>query len=231
MSFPTARGYTANEGDIAMENRNIEELLSQALETEKGGVLVYEAALGAARNAQLKEEWQRYLAQTRRHVEIVTSVISGFGLDPEKPTPGAGIVKLKGEALVASIKKAQEGGDPAAAEIVAAEAVVDAETKDHQNWELLAELSKKLTGDHKEILLDAIKEVEVQEDRHLYHTQGWARELWLLALGLPAVLPPPEEVKDVDTEIGAARAKQQRGRMLRSSGGRRRPHGGSKTTA
>ena len=30
------------------------------------------------------------------------------------------------------------------------------------------------------------------------------------ALGLPAVLPPPEEEKDVKTAIGAARAKQAR---------------------
>jgi len=214
-----------------MENKNIAELLSQALETEKGGVLVYEAAIGAAQNPELKEEWQKYLQQTQRHVEIMQGVISAFGLDAEAMTPGAEIVKLKGEALVESIKKAQEGGDPAAAELVAAEAVVDAETKDHQNWELMSELLKSLSGEKKEALAAAVKEVEEQEDKHLYHTQGWARELWLQCLGLPAVLPPPEEVKDVDTEIGAARAKQGRGRMLRHGGGRRRSRGGSKTTA
>jgi hypothetical protein len=55
--------------------------------------------------------------------------------------------------------------------------------------------------------------VEKDEDHHLYHTKGWARELWIEALGMRAVLPPPEEVKDVETAIGAARAEQQRGRM------------------
>ena len=34
------------------------------------------------------------------------------------------------------------------------------------------------------------------------------------ALGLPAVLPPPEEVKNVETAIGASRAEQQRESML-----------------
>ena len=34
-------------------------------------------------------------------------------------------------------------------------------------------------------------------------------ELWLDSLGLTAVLPPPEEQKDVKTAMGAARAKQQ----------------------
>ena len=40
--------------------------------------------------------------------------------------------------------------------------------------------------------------------------QGWCRELAIEALGLPAVLPPPEEVKNVETAIGASRAEQQR---------------------
>ena len=52
--------------------------------------------------------------------------------------------------------------------------------------------------------------MEEEEDEHLYHTMGWARELWLEFLGLPAVLPPPEEEKHVKTAIGAERAKQSR---------------------
>jgi hypothetical protein len=56
--------------------------------------------------------------------------------------------------------------------------------------------------------------VATDEDHHLYHTQGWSRELWIQSLGLPAVLPPPEEVKQVETAIGASRAEQARGKML-----------------
>jgi hypothetical protein len=42
-----------------------------------------------------------------------------------------------------------------------------------------------------ESLLGALGEVEdVEEDRHLYHTQGWRRPLWMQNLGLDAVLPP-----------------------------------------
>ena len=50
--------------------------------------------------------------------------------------------------------------------------------------------------------------VEDQEDEHLYHTKGWCRELWIEALGMKAVLPPPEEVHHVKTAIGAAKAEQ-----------------------
>ena len=42
---------------------------------------------------------------------------------------------------------------------------------------------------------EAFGEVEEQEDEHLYPSTGWGRELWIASLGLPAVLPPPEEEK------------------------------------
>jgi len=37
------------------------ELLYQALETEKGGIQVYETAIQCAVNKELKEEWEKYL--------------------------------------------------------------------------------------------------------------------------------------------------------------------------
>ncbi len=90
---------------------------------------------------------------------------------------------------------------------MAAECVVLAETKDHLNWELIGELAKKAKGEQGSALKEAHEEVEDEEDEHLYHTTGWTRELWIEALGMPAVLPPPEEEKHVKTAIGAARAK------------------------
>ncbi len=42
---------------------------------------------------------------------------------------------------------------------------------------------------------------------------GWARELWIESLGLKAVLPPPEEKKDVKSAIGQSRAEQARNKM------------------
>jgi len=202
-------------------NRNqIEELLYQALETELGGVQVYTTAIRCAENEDLKEEWTKYLAQTQNHVRIVQNVCEQFGLDTGKDTPGRKVVKLKGEALVKAMETALKAGEPGAAQIVAAECVVDAETKDHMNWELIGQVAAKLTGDEKKVLLDAHGQVEDEEDEHLYHTAGWTRELWIKSLGLPAVLPPPEEKKDVKTAIGAARAKQARTEML---GGKHRP--------
>jgi rubrerythrin len=197
-----------------MNRKQIEELLYQALETELGGVQVYATAIRCAQEDELREEWEKYHGQTENHVRIVRGVFEKLGLDPEKETPGRKIVRLKGQTLVRAMEMALEGGEPEAAQLVAAECVVDAETKDHMNWELIGEIAKKATGEEKKALTEAHDEVEDEEDEHLYHTMGWTRELWIESLGLPAVLPPPEEEKDVKTAIGAARAKQARKVML-----------------
>ena len=191
-----------------MKQKQLQELLLQSLEHEKGGVQVYETAVKCAVNGDLKEEWEQYLDQTRTHVETLTGVCEGMGIDPEQETPGRGIVRDLGAALVAAMEKALGAGDPAAAQLVACECVVLAETKDHLDWELIGQCAKKLDGDQAEALKEAYEEVEEQEDEHLYHTKGWCRELWIESLGMNAVLPPPEEKRHVTTAIGAARAEQ-----------------------
>jgi rubrerythrin len=188
----------------------VTELLYQALETEIGGVQVYETAIRCTVNEDLRKEWQGYLEETQNHVRIVGDIFSELDMDPEVETPGRAIVRFKGESLVTAMKMALDSGDMAAAQLVAAECVVDAETKDHANWELIGEVAQELKGPRAQVLRDAYEQVEEEEDEHLYHTQGWARELWFESLGLTAVLPPPEEQKKVKTAIGAARAEQSR---------------------
>ena len=189
------------------------ELVYEALATERGGVQLYEAALEVVRDTKLKREWEKYLKQTRRHVEIVEELCDAFDLDTDAETPGSRIVSSIGEALVSAIRSAADGPDPAAAEIVAGECVTLAETKDHLNWKLLAECVRGLSGERKRAVDRAVSEVEEEEDEHLYHTQGWTRELWLQSLGMRAVVPPPEEQKDVRSAIGAARAEKARKHM------------------
>jgi rubrerythrin len=197
-----------------MEREQLTELLYQSLETELGGVQVYTTAVECALNEDLKEEWEKYLKQTQNHVEIMEQLLTDLGLDPGAETPGRQVVRHIGESLVTAMEMAMKGGNPAAAQLVAAECVVHAETKDHMNWELLGEAAKELKGNEAELIAEAVSEVEEEEDEHLYHSMGWTRELWIESLGMPAVLPPPEEEKDVKTAIGAARAKHARGSML-----------------
>jgi rubrerythrin len=197
-----------------VKNEEVHELLYQALETELGGVQVYQTALRCVVNKDLKKEWEEYLEQTENHVRIVKNVFTRLGLDPEAEPPGRLVVRHIGESLVKAMEMALDAGKPEAAQLVAAECVVLAETKDHLNWELIGELAKKAKGEQGSALKEAYKEVEEEEDEHLYHTAGWSRELWIETLGMPAVLPPPEEEKEVKTAIGAARAKLARKDML-----------------
>ncbi len=193
-----------------LSTNHVTELLYQALETEKGGVQIYTTALRCAQNEDLKKEWTKYLEQTKEHVQVVSDILTGMDLDTEVETPGRRVVRHIGDSLVKAMEMALRGPDLAAAQIVAAECVTLAETKDHLNWELIGEIVKNSTGAEAGILKEAYERVEQEEDEHLYHTSGWTRELWIEALGMPAVLPPPEEEQDVDTAIEAAEAKKSR---------------------
>jgi ferritin-like metal-binding protein YciE len=196
-----------------MNNKQIEELLYQALETEMGGQQVYENAVKCAKNPELREEWKKYLEETKHHEEVVRGVFSAIGLDAEAETPGRSVVRQHADTLISMMQSTLKT-KPDAAQIVAAECIVAAEMKDHQNWELLGRVGEALKDKKGQAIRDAVGEVEDQEDEHLYHTRGWARELWIESLGMPAVIPPPEEEKSVTTMIGAARAEQSREKML-----------------
>ncbi len=192
----------------------VNELLYQALETERGGIKIYSTALKAAVNPDLKKEWGEYLDETRTHEKVLTGVFEELGLDTETQTPGRAVVAHLGASLVKAIEMALAAGDRDAAQLVAGECVVLAETKDHQNWELIGHVAEHASGEAAKVLRKAHEAVEKDEDHHLYHTKGWTRELWIESLGFPAVLPPPEEVKNVETAIGASRAEQARAEML-----------------
>jgi len=191
-----------------MERKQLEELILQSLEHELGGVQVYQTALSCVLNDDLKQEWQTYLSETRSHVEKLSALCGTLGIDAEQDTPGRQVVRHLGRALVEAMRLAQANGEPAAAELVACECVVLAETKDHLDWQLLGKCAERADGEGALALKQAYDEIEDQEDEHLYHTKGWCRELWLQSLGIPAVLPPPEERRKVKTAIGAAKAEQ-----------------------
>ena len=194
--------------------KQLHELLYQSLETERGGIEIYETALACARNPDLQDEWEGYLEETRNHERLLLTVFDELGLDPEADSPGRQVVAHLGDSLVTAMEMAKQRGTAEAAQLVAAECVVLAETKDLQNWELIGHLAEHGKGEETGALKTAVEAVGEEEEHHLYHTRGFARELWIESLGLPAVLPPPEEVKTVETAIGAARAENKRDEML-----------------
>lgn len=196
------------------DRKALEELLLQGLQTELGGIEVYTAAIDCAVNLDLREQWKKYLDETLTHRDVLMNVFSELGLDSKKVTPGREVVAHLGLSLLQAIKLAQANDTPAGAQIVAAECVVLAVTKYQQNWELIGHLVKTADGGAIKVLKEARDAIEKDEPHRLHHTKDWARELWIESLGLPAGLPPPEEVKKVDTAIRSARAEQARAETL-----------------
>ncbi len=213
------RRPATRKAEVQVNDMQVEELVLQALETELGGVQVYETALRCAMNDELRAEWQKYHKQTQHHVEVVERLCQDLGIDTEKETRGRAIVRGIGESLVQAMQEALQKGPGDAAQLVAAECVALAETKDHLNWSLIGELCEGLpSGDERvQAFEEAFDEVEDEEDEHLYHTLGWCRELWIDGLGLPAALPPPEEERDVKSMAQAAKAKGARKQYAKKS--------------
>jgi len=193
-----------------MIEAQLKEHLLQSLVHERGGVLIYRTALECTVNQDLRKEWEKYLGQTQNHVVVLSQLCQSLGWDPGEMTPNCKIVQHNGIALVTAMKMALAEGDLDSAQLVACDSVLLAETKDHANWEIICECAKAAAAPAADALQSACKQVEDEEDEHLYHTQGWARELRLKALGLNAVIPPPEEERDVKSATEAEEAKKSR---------------------
>lgn len=128
---------------------NLEAQLYQALETEQGGIKVYETAITCAVNDGLRTEWTQQLFETRHHEQVLLEVFKAFGLDPNAHPPSRNLVSGIGEALVASMQKAQATVTAEQAEIVAWEAVVLADCRPQQFADLapISRTQVQATGD------------------------------------------------------------------------------------
>ena len=183
-----------------MNTQKLELLVLEALQTETGGVRVYDKALECVDNSGLRAEWRKYRDQTERHREVLLEACAKLGIDPNRRAPSCDIVRATADSLVGNMDVALQSGDRALAQIVAAEAILQAKQKDHLNWQLIELAAKEAEGRLAKILKDARDEVEDQQDEHLFHSMRWARELWTESLGIKCVLSRPEEKADGDPE-------------------------------
>ena len=86
----------------AIDQLQVNELIIQALETERGGIQIYTAAIAVAVNDDVREEWKKYLAETKTHEQLLLTVCKTLDLDPEVTTPGRQVVAHIGASLVGS---------------------------------------------------------------------------------------------------------------------------------
>jgi rubrerythrin len=163
--------------------------LSEFLMVEQCGWQLYRVVQSRAQDAELRERYAEFGAETDRHRTILIELITQLGGDPDYISPTARVAQAKSEALLQSVlvcgplsDKEMEAND--------LENVLLAETKDHADWHLLSELTEQLPkGKTRTALENAVSQVEPQEDEHL----EWAASK-LAALGLAALTSeaPPD---------------------------------------
>src|SRR5437763_889005 len=114
--------------------------LSEFLAVEKGGVKLYQTAIQQVRDTDVLNRFREFYDQTRKHVEILSRVITSLGGNPMHMSDGAKVAETKAEALLRSMTQS-DGMNPQEAEINAIDNIVIAETKDHADWQLLGHIA------------------------------------------------------------------------------------------
>jgi rubrerythrin len=160
--------------------------LSEFLMVEQCGWQLYQVVGSRTQDAELREKYAEFGAQTDRHRTVLIQLIRQLGGDPDYVSPTARVAQVKSEALLQS---ALQSGPLSDAEREASdlENVLLAETKDHADWQLLSQLAQALPkGKVRTALEAAVAEVEPQEDEHLQ----WAADK-LAAVCLEALTSAP----------------------------------------
>jgi rubrerythrin len=174
------------------------DLLSACLAHERCGVHLYRSVAARTTIDSLRERYERFGEETLEHVRLLEELITSTGGDPSYVSPSARATEKAGAGLVEGTYLLDGSVDADTAELAMLEAVALAETKDHANWELLAQLATAMSEGDVRAQLEAVsREVLGQENEHL----TWARDtrtqmLFGLATG-GAAAPGPEEVIDL----------------------------------
>ena len=121
-------------------------------------------------NDELREESRSTTSRRLITSSYSSGAMQAFGLDPSAETPAAGSSVTSATRSSPQWRWLSKEGTPESAQLVAAECITLAETKDHLNWELIGETSTRCPRRGWRALREAHKEVEEQEDEHLYHS-------------------------------------------------------------
>jgi len=169
----TADALAAQIPDIGLNAAFIADLMSAMLTHERCGTHLYRSVAGRSNNPMLKAKYEEFGEETLRHVEILEGLINTMGGNPNYVSPMARVVEATDSKLLEASFMLAGGVDLMTAETAMLDAVFIAESVDHANWQMLAQLTTSLPdGEIRTAFQQAVDEVEAQEDEHL----GWARD-------------------------------------------------------
>jgi hypothetical protein len=167
-----------------MRNRRVSELLLQALQDEQDRARVYEAALRLGRDEGVRTRWARSLASARAREETLVLLRESLALDARAASWRRDAARRAADALVDAIETAGERGSPEAAQLVACECVLLAETREQLTSELLTLVAGRVRGEDGKLLRRARRKYEASVGPPVAVARECARDLWLAALGL-----------------------------------------------
>jgi ferritin-like metal-binding protein YciE len=150
----------------------IADLLSAFVTHERCGWHLYQSVAARTNNPMLKARYEQFGEETENHIRILEDVIRSAGGDPGYVSPPARAVEKMGMGTLEATFLLSGSLDVMSQEMAMLDAVFLAESMDHANWQNLAALASSMPeGAMKAALLQAVDEVEDQEDEHL----EWAR--------------------------------------------------------
>lgn len=175
---------------MGMDERQVSELLLQAIELKKCDIHIFEAALKCAVDRGLREELEEHSRKAVHGADVLENACFSLGMDPDRATAGRRLAREIGNALVDAMQRASVNGASAAAQLVACECLAFAENKERLCRVLLAQCGRLAGGEKGRVIQEVCVEMGHAETSHVYRFMDWSRELWMEALGLQARLPP-----------------------------------------
>jgi rubrerythrin len=145
----------------------VADLLSAMTAHERAGRALYRSVAGRTNNPVLRSKYEHFGDETETHVEKLDRIVSALGGDPGYVSPHARAVEAQGTRLLETTFLLDGSIDPMTAEAVMLDAVLIAETIDHENWVSLSELTGSLPDPAASEVRELVESVLADEDDHL----------------------------------------------------------------
>lgn len=156
----------------------IADVLSAAITHERCGRHLYRSVEGRTLNPMLKAKYADFGAETERHVEILTEMLTAMGGDPQYISPLARATEGADTKMLESTFMLAGSVDVMTAEMVMLDSVLLAEAIDHSNWVAIGAVVDDLPdGELKDQLSAMAAEVLEDEKEHLTWAQDTRRRM------------------------------------------------------